>query len=62
MGTCRDQYIAQRGGLGGSSEHREPDPVGGRLAQQPVLRTAADDVDGLDAYTGQRCEGVKGPA
>ncbi len=42
-----DQHVTDRGRLDRAGDHRYPDPVGDQLAQQPVLRAAADEVDRL---------------
>ena len=48
-----DQHVAQRGGLDRAGDDRQPAGVGGELAQQRVLRAAADDVDDVDALAGE---------
>ena len=43
------QDIARGRGLDGAGDHRTPDGVRRKLAQEPVLRPAADDVQRFDA-------------
>ena len=51
--------IAERGRFDRAGEHGAAGRVGGELIQQPVARSAADDVDLLDGMAGQLLERVE---
>ena len=53
MGAGLDGQVAEGGGFDRSGDHGQAGRVGGELAQQPVLRAAAHDVDHLHRGTGQ---------
>ena len=47
------QHVAEGRGLDRPGDHRQPAGVGGELAQQRVLRAAADQVHDVDVAPGQ---------
>ena len=53
VGAGLHQQVAQRGGLDRAGDDRQAGRVGDELAQQLVLRAAADDVDDVDPPPGQ---------
>jgi hypothetical protein len=53
VGAGLDQDVADRGRLGRPGDHRQAAAVGGELAEQLVLRAAADHVHRIDRPTGQ---------
>ena len=52
--ACLHQAVAESGRLGRPGEHGDAEGVGGELAEQGVLRAAADQVDDVDVTA---CEG-----
>src|SRR6266540_6415205 len=53
VGPGLHEQVAQGGGLDGSGDQRSAGGIGGELAQQRVLRSAADEVDDLHRPAGQ---------
>ena len=54
VGPGLDGDVADGGGLDGSGDDGQVDRVGGELAEELVLRTAADDVEHVDARAGEQ--------
>ena len=53
VGAGLDEQVAQRGRLDRAGDDRHAGGVGGELAEQRVLRAAADEVDDVDGVPGE---------